>query len=369
MAFSYLVNCDAGQSVNQTLALLDKHTAVTVFVKGTCSEYIQINDFDGLTLKGLPGATLTQPSTDPTNGLTIRVVAINGSRNVTLDGFAVHSRSSALSSISVGRGSAGIQLHNLTLDGAATFGIAVIEGSQVEMAKINARDPGYATVGVYDLSDVHIEDGYFQQTTTGPWNAGLDVGSGHVTMQRTTIYNMEVGINIVAGGRVDIQTFNSYYPLSANNDVIIDNPAHTNYWGVSVGGGSALSIGFPKLRINNPAQTWGGNSAGVYVFDESMLNAGANLVISGSQGQGVFVSNDSHATLAGSSITGSGHGGLVVANMSSIAVEPSNPLTQVIGNAADLYCDSRSVISGGANMMFATNTCGSLLPGDTEPLP
>jgi hypothetical protein len=368
-AWSLVVNCDRGQSLNQTLSKLDKHTPVTVFVGGICTEYVQIIGFDGLTLKGLPGATLSQPSTDPGNGLTIHVVLINASRNVTLDGFVVHSRSSALSSIGIGRNSIGIQLHNLTLDGVATYGFIVFEGSQVEMAKVNARNPGYAALGAYDLSDVHVEDCLFEQTTTGAWNAGLDVGSGHVTMQRTTIRNMEVGISIGSGGRVDIQTYNSYYPLSASNDVLIDNPARTNFWGVSVGGGSLLYIGYAKLRINNPGQAGGGNTGGVYVYDGSTLNAGANLVISDSQGQGIFVSNDSHATLAGSSITGSGHGGVVVANLSTIAVGTSNPLTQIIGNGVDLFCDSKSLISGGANITYAVNTCPNLLPGDTEPIP
>jgi len=369
IASSVFVNCDRGQSLNQTLSMLDKRTPVTVWVAGTCTEYIKITGFDGLTLKGMPGATLSQPSTDPTNGLTIQVVLVNASRSVTLDGFAIHTRSSALSGIAVGRNSTGIQVHNLTVDGSASFGITVFEGSQVEMAKVYAHDPGYAAVGAYDLSDVHIEDCFFEQTATGPWNAGVDVGSGHVTIQRTTIRNMEVGINISTGGRVDIQSYNSYFPLSSNNDVVIDNPARTNFWGVAVGAGSMLSIGYPKLRINNPGQVWGGNTGGVNVYDGSTLSAGANLAISGSQGQGLFVSNDSHASMAGSSITGSGHAGLVVANLSTVSFGSSNPLTQIIGNGVDLFCDSKSVISGGANISYAINLCPNLLPGDTEPIP
>ena len=54
-----------------------------------------------------------------------------------------------------------------------------------------------------------------------------------------------------------------------------------------------------------------------------------NLSVSGSHGQGVFVSNDSHASLTGASITGSNHGGMVVANLSTIAVgTETNPFTQ-----------------------------------------
>jgi len=108
----------------------------------------------------------------------------------------------------------------------------------------------------------------------------------------------------------------------------------------------------------------------VTVSDGGTLSAGANLVISGSQGQGVFVSNNSHASLAGSSITGSAHGGLVAANLSTISVATSNPLTLVGGNKTDLFCDSKSVITGSANLAGVPSvSCGNLLPGDTEPVP
>jgi hypothetical protein len=192
-------------------------------------------------------------------------------------------------------------------------------------------------------------------------------------MQSTTIRNMQVGITVGSHGSVDIQSFNLYYPVSASPDVVIDSPAGTNFDGVSVQGGSALNVGNTKLRITNSGQPWGGNTAGVWVSDGSTLSdLSGNLVVSGSHGQGVFVSNNSHASLTGSSITGSNHGGLVVANLSTIAVGtwPPNAFTQVSGNATDLFCDSKSVIAGRSNIAGASIvSCGNLLPGDTEPIP
>jgi hypothetical protein len=188
-------------------------------------------------------------------------------------------------------------------------------------------------------------------------------------VQTTTIRNMQVGIDIGAHGAVDIQSFSTYFPLSFPTDVVIENPAGTNFDGVSVRDGSELHLGDTKLRITNPGQPFGGTTAGVFVSDAGTLTAGANLIISGSQGQGVFVSNNSHASLAGSSITGSGHGGLVVANLSSVAVG-TGPFTQISGNGTDLFCDSRSLITGAAGIANATTVqCGNLLPGDTVPLP
>jgi hypothetical protein len=365
-----VVNCDQGQSLNSTLSRLEKRSPATVLVKGTCTEFVQVNGFEGLTLKGLPGATLQQPSKDPGNGLVIFVLLIEASRSITIDGFAIHSGASALGDIGIGRNSIDVQLRNLIVDGPSPFGIFVYESSQVSLARVTARDPGFATVGVVDISDVHIESCLFENSTGAPFHEGLNVASGHVTMQTTTIRNMQVGIDISRSGSVDIQSFNSYFPISTPTDVLIESPAGTNFDGVFVGSGSLLNLGDTKLRITNPGQPFGGGTAGVTVSDGGTLSAGANLVISGSQGQGVFVSNNSHASLAGSSITGSAHGGLVVANLSSVAVTGSNPLTQISGNGTDLFCDSRSLITGGANIANATSVqCGNLLPGDTVPLP
>jgi len=365
------VNCDQGQSLNSTLSRLNKHFPATVLVKGTCTEFVQVNGFEGLTLKGLPGAALQQPSKDPGNGLVIHVLLIEASRSITIDGFAIHSGASALGDIGIGRNSIDVQLRNLTVDGASAFGIFVFESSQVSLARVTARDPGFATVGVVDISDVHIESCLFENSTGASFREGLFVASGHVTMQSTIIRNMQHGIDISRSGSVDIQSFNSYFPVVMPNDVVIESPAGTNFNGVFVGSGSLLNLGDTKLRITNPGQPWGGNTGGVSVSDGGTLNAGANLVISGSQGQGLFVSNNSHASLAGSSITGSSHGGLVVANLSTVAVGTgTNPFTLISGNGTDLFCDSRSLITGGANIANATSVqCGNLLPADTVPIP
>jgi len=364
-----VVNCDQGQSLNRALARMNKATPATVLVKGTCTEYVRISGFDGLTLRGSQGATLLQPSEVPDNGLALHVLSIDASRSITISGFAVHSLSSGLAGIEIGQNSQGVRLRNLTIDGEGAFAIIVIESSQVSLARVKARDPGFATVGVYDVSDVHIEDCLFAQSSGAGWHEGLAVGSGHVTIQRTTIRNMQIGIDITKSGSVDVQSFNSYYPVSQPNDVIIESPAGTTFWGAFVASGSLLNMGDTKLRITNPGQPWGWNTAGVLVSGGT-LDAGSNLVVSGSQGQGVLVSGNSHARLAGSSITGSAHGGLVAVNLSTIAVETSNPLTQISGNGTDLFCDSKSQISGGANIANATSVqCSNLLPGEYENLP
>src|SRR5262250_60726 len=59
------VNCDKGQSLNSTLSRLNRKMPTTILVQGTCTEYVRIDGFENLTLKGQPGAALQQPATNP----------------------------------------------------------------------------------------------------------------------------------------------------------------------------------------------------------------------------------------------------------------------------------------------------------------
>lgn len=364
------VNCAVGQSLNGTLSRLPKSLPFTVFVKGICTEYVIINGFEGLTLKGAPGATLQQPVTTPSNGLGVWVLSIGASQSVTVDGLTIHSSASALGAIGIGQNSTDVRLRNLTIDGPAPFGIEIFEGSQVSLAGVTARDPGFATVAALDLSDVHIEQCLFEETISGGFHEGIFAGSGHVTVQSTTIRDMQVGIGISTHGSVDIQSFNTYFPVVRPNDVLIDNPAGSNFQGVQLTRGT-LGIGDTKLRIKSAGQAFDGNSAAISASENSTVSDGnGNLVITGSQGQGLFVSNNSHASLGGSSITGGIHGGLVVTNLSSVSLLSNNP-TLFGGNTTDVFCDANSLITGTSHFAGVPSTnCVNLLPGDTVlPLP
>jgi hypothetical protein len=358
------VDCDAGQSLNHTLAKMDKFTPATVTVKGTCTEYVLIDGFHGLTVKGVQGATVQQPVTNPHSNQ--YVLSIKGSQGITVAGLAVHSLPSIFSGIGISGASSDVRLQHVTTDGS--WGVVVAEASQVWLVKLTVNlTSGYAAVSAFDKSDVHIVDGLLQRPANGAFNAGILVGSGHVTIQGMTIRDMQQSITINGGGSVDLVNFD---PTAAGIDVVIDNPSGTNFNGVLVGDGSSLNLGSAKLRITNAGQSWGGDTGAVFVFNGSTLNAASNLVISGSQGQGVIVSNNSHAELGGSSITGGAHGGLVVVNLSTATADQTNPLTAISANGTDVFCDSKSQIAGALNIANATVVqCNNLLPGNYESLP
>ena len=357
------VDCNKGQSLSSTLAKLDKQIPTTVSVQGTCTEFVTVDGFEGLTLKGQSGTVLQQPATNPQSNA--YVLSITGSRGITVSGITVQSLPTIFSGIGIGKGSNEVLLQGVAVDGS--WGIVIYEESQVWLMQVKVTiSSGFAAIAAYDKSDVHIVGGLLQRPSDGGFYAGLLVGSGHVTIQGMTIRDMQESIDISGSGSVDLVDFVSNAPA----DVTIDNPSGTNFNGANVSDGSSLNVSSARLIIKNAGQTFGGTTGAVFITNGSTLDAGSNLVVSNSRGQGLIVTNDSHATLAGSSITGSQHGGLVAANLSTIDVQPASSLTLVGGNAPDLFCDSNSFITGAANLAgVPTANCAHLLSGNTVPLP
>jgi hypothetical protein len=306
----------------------------------------------------LPGATLVQPSSGAR--LSGSVLLIESSQSITVAGLSIQADITTVSAIGIGHGSTDIRLRSLKVQGG-TEGIIIFENSQVSIANVTGRDPGFSPLGIYDSSDVHVEHSVFEDTTGAPWHAGIDVGASHLTIYGTTIRNMQVGISGHSSSVIDVQIFDTYFPFGGNNDVTIDNAAGTNFNGVSIDGGS-LNLN-SKLVITNPGQSWGGTTAGVLVSDGATLNASnGNLVITGSHGQGIVVLNNSHANLTGATVTGSGHGGLVLSNLSSIDVSAGTTFTLIGGNSVDLFCDSGSMITGSLNLAgVPTRQCTNVL--------
>ncbi|HTS36741.1 MAG TPA: right-handed parallel beta-helix repeat-containing protein [Candidatus Solibacter sp.] len=365
MATSIVVNCDAGQSLSQALSTLNKNTPNTVWVKGTCAEYVLIDGFEELTINGTKGAALQQPSITPPTPL-VFVLSIYASRGVTISGLAFHSLPTAFSSIAVGYGSTDVILQNLAIDGP--WGIVVFDASQVFVNGVTITiSGGYAALAAWDKSDVHIKDCSFQRASDSNFYAGITVSSGHVTMQGSTIREMQQGITVGANGSVDLVYYDATSPVS---DVFMNNSPGINYNGVVVSNDSSLNISTAKLHIVGAGQTYGWDTGAILVQNESSLDAGASLVITSSHGQGVVVSNNSHANLAGSSITGSQHGGLVVVNGSTATVYSSSPLTTISANQVDLFCDSRSQIAGAMNISgAAVLQCANLVSDIYESMP
>jgi len=362
---SVAVNCNNGQSLNRVLTRLDKHAAATVLVSGTCAEFVQVMGFENLTLRGLRGASITEPSAGGSNS-SGNVLFIGSSRSVTVSGFNIQAAgTNTVSTVGVGHGSSDVRLLNLHVQGGSA-GIAIFENSQVLLSHVIGENAGYAALAIFDSSDAHVEHCLFQDTTGTSWHSGILLGAAHITMFDDTIRNMQVGIFAGQSSIVDTVAYTSYTPAGGPTDVLIDSLSGNTYNGVQLSSGSSLNLSSARLVINQTGQSWGGTTGGILVSDGSTLEAQSGaLAINGSYGQGIVVENNSHATLSGGSITGSGHGGLVVVNASTADVNPAGGLALIGGNGVDLFCDSGSKITGSANLSgVPTSQCANVLAAE-----
>jgi len=237
----------------------------TVLVKGMCTEYVDITGFENLTVQGLPGSTLVQPATIPTKPF-ISLLSIRASRSVLIKGFSFQSTSSSPPAIGIGGGSTNVRLRNLNIDGGSV-GIIAIESSQVSIAGVTVRNAGWACVLAADESQLHVEDCLLDESSGTGWHEGIGSEASHVIVRRTTKRNMQVGLGANFGGEIGVIDCSAYYPAGGVTDVVIDNPAGTNFNGASIDGGASLLISTAKLRILNAGQTGGGNTGGRHLFD------------------------------------------------------------------------------------------------------
>ncbi len=378
-AAQVLVNCDRGDSLAAALSLLPKNISLTVAVTGTCTEYVEVRGFERLTLKSTTGAVLQQPVVPSGSPDLIRApLTITASHGVTILGLTIRASSTDPKSwgLLVRGGSADVRVRETAVEGGV-IGVGVV-ASEVSLARVTGRDPNWAAVADFDGAAIHIEDCVFETTRTDGWREGVVADKAVIAMHGTTIRNMQVGIDARDGGIVSFSNFAEYYPTeSAAGDVVIENAAGTSYNGLSLANGASAVLGDVKLRIVNPGQAWGGTTGGVVVSDGSAAllaasnSTGGGLEISGSQGQGVVVANNSFATISGATITGSAHAGLVAINGATINLDTWDaPLARITGiGAPDMFCDARSLITGGDKATYGTKQCENLLGGTSVPLP
>jgi hypothetical protein len=374
------VNCDRGQSLSRAISVLPRGTANTITVQGTCTEYVQIRGLEDLKVRGTTGARLVQPPVDPGRPcLALGALTIEASRGITIESLGVQASTTDACSIAVliQGGSADVRLRGVTATGG-TQCFAIAQNSHASIAGSIGRDPGWAALGVFDGSAAHVEDSLFESTSPQGWQEGIVASEGRVHVHGTRIRNMTVGLEANTGGVINIFNFADYYPTTGPRDVVVECQPGTNFYGVSVGTGSAVVVApsfvagnAVKLRITNAGQSWGGETGAVRVADASTFDAGGDLEVVGSLGQGVVVTNNSYANLAGVTITGSAHAGLVVTNNSTANLDqwyaPATPITGSGG--PDLFCDATSLIAGGDKAPGSTRQCANVQAAATVPLP
>lgn len=364
-----VVNCDLGESLGRALALLPPKDPITVGVNGTCTEYVMVSGFEGLTLESTTGAVLRQPSVVPS--ITTGVLTISASRSVVIDGLTIETTvdDGSAPAVWVHDGTSHLRLRNVTVVGRGP-GIYVSDTSEVSMAKITVRTGGWGAVGLWH-SKASVEDSLLENPDDD-YQQGIQVGQNAVLLiHGTRIRHMWEGIVVTDGGMVNVQDANDEYPRGGPTDVVIDDPPSIHLWGLALRNGGTGILG-AKVRILNPGSWWGGETGGVQLDGTSSLTGGQNLEIRDSLGQGVFVKNNSHASLAGAQISGTAHNAVAAVNHATVDLGdayavPPTPASITGSGANDLYCDGSSLITGRANAPVGMKVeCGNLLG---EPYP
>lgn len=72
-------------TITKALKALDPRGPSTLVVSGACVENVVIQDFDQLTLRAAPGASISD-----TSGGAAEVIGINASQRITVQGFTIH---------------------------------------------------------------------------------------------------------------------------------------------------------------------------------------------------------------------------------------------------------------------------------------
>jgi len=337
------VNCDKGETITTALGKADPGD--TIRVTGFCSERVIITT-DRISLAGLPGATIQGALFAPPSAFS-GLVTVDGAQGVRISGFTIQ-RSSGEGILGI-RGAA-ITVENTVVQDNGGDGIAVTEGSTVEMRNCTIRR-SFAGVDVFTgsnavlLGDIAVSEnrdvGIFAGSSSSIEVRGAKVQSsnnpvGVVLANSASLAfftypgdtakggSLTLTGNLVAGMVVLNSAFEVYSDNAtitvANNPVGIDMPA---------GGSIASPFGIEKgikFLIEN-------NGVGLNV------GQGSNVVIVG----GLTVRNN---TTAG-----------IVADNSSLTLvgAPPNP-SSITGNPLDLdfRFGARATFAG---VTFATKKC------------
>ena len=327
LADPFVVNCPSGgvgvyPSINMALqtgvrASSDRNHTVTI--SGTCTENVDVTDFENVELVGTTGATITASGG--------QAVHVGASKNITLHDLNIHGVSNQ-PVIWVSDSTASIRgctieggTHGVLTDGNASVMIgdsSVIRDNSQNGISIS---PG-STASIRGKIDVLDNNGY-----------GIDAGGSVVFNgggQQQTLARNRVGL--VTGGTA---ASSGVLPLLIKDNVDA---------GVSsFNGGSIILRGAIIQNNGGPASLWP-LSAGVLVN----VNASAvllNVQILDNLVTGLAVQENSSVVMNASTVTGNGAEGIRVETQSGIRFGGS-PSSITNNTGADLACDSNTYVIG-----------------------
>ena len=361
-----IVDCDAvvpppggHNSINAALASLPDNVGPhTLNVNGTCTESVNVNQFDRLTIQALPGqtATISPPAPGP-NAMTIL-----GSHNVVLRRLILSGGGIGLV---VTRGST-VQLTAMQMTGNLGAGMGINQGSVVNVG--GPPPDQFTTVsgnggqGIStDASVLIVNGGLTVEENEGPamnviggrlivsgqqfenvfrnngTGLSLDATVANFNGQNTIQNNNLAGVQVVSG-RV---SFSGVIVSGVPRVTTIEG--HT--LGVNVAGAGSVSFGGPnRIRNNGGGNPEADFRGGVRIGTVSRVQFDGANEITGNTGHGVFLDFNGALALNGAVVTNNTEGGVRVARSS---VGNFGLGSTFSGNGgAQISCDDTSLIAG-----------------------
>ncbi|HXG64832.1 MAG TPA: hypothetical protein VNO70_06970 [Blastocatellia bacterium] len=357
------VDCDKGDTINGAIAKLNRREPNFVLVSGTCTETVDVFNYNDLAIVGSPGAVLIPgPEFD-------EAVFVNVAYRFRFQGFTINGSGASLG-ISLFR-CVNCVVSNNTINGVAS-GVSAISNSSVDVSNNRIFVSGQVTngtaagVGVAQVSRAIMTRNLIEHT--GPpdgGSIGLHVsGNSHARVNvGSTFRGFGRGIEAGTGGAIAVfgtlSLTDPDFPLIENNQEA----------GARSEGGTLWFHGHTRLTGNGGRNPYSG---GIVIDNGGALNL-ANLVevINNTSNGVLLISNSTGVFQGGISISNNQRNGIVVINSSTLELRSGFGPNTVSGNTAqDVFCDSNSLITGGSNITGATKTmCANLKAGKSDPIP
>jgi parallel beta-helix repeat protein len=371
------VNCTKGQTITRALRGCDG-IPVTIQVKGTCSENVDIARDDVTLIPDPLGGTVIGPdSNKPT-------IIVRGFRTV-IDGLTVSGGGTGI----VVRGGATIQ--NCTVQNTGANGIVFFHGGNGTVDHCTVQSNGGHGVVVEGGSATVINSAISSNTFTGivvsvSGSARIGMTDQNQYAGNTISNNQGSGIIISTSGSANI----GGNTISGNGT----NPSSLfGYFGVLINGASAALVGnnsitgnngsgvlvqYSTVRIGNPSFglpitnviTGNGTSlvpnaatGGIFANQGSSLQI-EGATIDGNTGNGVFLGLRSNARIYNSTVNENTGNGILLVQGAALSLQ--NPVATVTGNGQfGLQCGGGEASYDGNITGISGNTVGDVSPSCT----
>lgn len=361
------VDCNKSQSINEALAKLSKSGPNVVTVFGTCAEDIVIEGFDDLKLVAAPGAVL-----NPASVSSKTVLLVNSSRRVVIDGFTFSLPTAgppAPSWVAEFNGSVGCVMKNLTITGGG--GIRLQRSSYVSISDSTTHNANIGIV-VGNACTADVRGVVIDNTLTPAPRGQIGIatfGGSTALVEGVTISGF--GQGVATGGAFAVLGPGFF---DTTRPVVIQG----NRVGIAVNSGGLANLSGPTTITGNGALN-NDLSGGVVVTNGTFTVIGplpetGVTAIDGNVTQGVLVLNNGFAQITGPvSVSNNGYNGVAVVNDGIVGFgRIGSPLvgpTVTANGARDIFCDSRSLVTGLNNVTAANRECASELQGAAPTMP